>query len=198
MDAVLDSQMEYDAVLILRGGGSKLDLACYDDYQMAAVIAQYPIPVLTAVGHDQDFHVCDMVAYEYLKTPTALADYIMEIYEGEDERISSAQTRIKLAVSNRLYREDALLDSLAARIRGAFSLKIAAMESTLQVLWTRIEAADPRKILQRGYVLATDAEGVVLKGVAGRNIGDKVAMMFADGTLECTVDSVATGNDGNM
>lgn len=198
LDAVLDSQMEYDAVLILRGGGSKLDLACYDDYQMAAVIAQYPIPVLTAVGHDQDFHVCDMVAYEYLKTPTALADYIMEIYEGEDERISSAQTRIKLAVSNRLYREDALLDSLAARIRGAFSLKIAAMESTLQVLWTRIEAADPRKILQRGYVLATDAEGVVLKGVAGRNIGDKVAMMFADGTLECTVDSVATGNDGNM
>lgn len=198
LDAVLDSQMEYDAVLILRGGGSKLDLACFDDYQMAAVIAQYPIPVLTAVGHDQDFHVCDMVAYEYLKTPTALADYIMEIYEGEDERISSAQTRIKLAVSNRLYREDALLDSLAARIRGAFSLKIAAMESTLQVLWTRIEAADPRKILQRGYVLATDAEGVVLKGVAGRNIGDKVAMMFADGTLECTVDSVATGNDGNM
>ena len=72
------------------------------------------------------------------------------------------------------------------------------MESTLQVLWTRIEAADPRKILQRGYVLATDAEGVVLKGVAGRNVGDKVAMMFADGTLECTVDSVATGNDGNM
>lgn len=198
LDAVLDSQMEYDAVLILRGGGSKLDLACFDDYQMAAVIAQYPIPVLTAVGHDQDFHVCDMVAYEYLKTPTALADYIMEIYEGEDERISSAQTRIKLAVSNRLYREDALLDSLAARIRGAFSLKIAAMESTLQVLWTRIEAADPRKILQRGYVLATDAEGVVLKGVAGRNIGDKVAMIFADGTLECTVDSVATGNDGNM
>ena len=198
LDAVLDSQMEYDAVLILRGGGSKLDLACYDDYQMAAVIAQYPIPVLTAVGHDQDFHVCDMVAYEYLKTPTALADYIMEIYEGEDERISSAQTRIKLAVSNRLYREDALLDSLAARIKGAFSLKIAAMESTLQVLWTRIESADPRRILQRGYVLATDAEGVVLKGVAGRNIGDKVAMMFADGTLECTVDSVATGNDGNM
>lgn len=198
LDAVLDSQMEYDAVLILRGGGSKLDLACFDDYQMAAVIAQYPIPVLTAVGHDQDFHVCDMVAYEYLKTPTALADYIMEIYEGEDERISSAQTRIKLAVSNRLYREDAVLDSLAARIKGAFSLKIAAMESALQVLWTRIEAADPRKILQRGYVLATDAEGVVLKGVAGRKEGDKVAMMFADGTLECTVDSVATGNDGNM
>ena len=198
LDAVMESQLEYDAVLILRGGGSKLDLACYDDYSLAAVIAQYPLPVLTAIGHDQDFHVCDMVANTYVKTPTALADFIIGIYEDEDERISSAQTRIRIAVSNRLYREDAVLDSLAARIKGAFSLKIAAMESTLQVLWTRIAAADPRRILQRGYVLATDAEGVVLKGVAGRNVGDKVAMMFADGTLECTVDSVATGNDGNM
>lgn len=190
LDAVMESQLEYDAVLILRGGGSKLDLACYDDYSLAAVIAQYPLPVLTAIGHDQDFHVCDMVANTYVKTPTALADFIIGIYEDEDERISSAQTRIRLAVSNRLYREDALLDSLAARIKGAFSLKIAAMESALQVLQTRIEAADPRRILQRGYVLATDAEGVVLKGARGRNAGDKVTMMFADGTLKCTVDAV--------
>ena len=195
LDAVMESQVEYDAVLILRGGGSKLDLACYDDYSLAAVIAQYPLPVLTAIGHDQDFHVCDMVANTYVKTPTALADFIIEIYEDEDERISSAQTRIRLAVSNRLYREDAVLDSLAARIKGAFSLKIAAMESGLQVLQTRIEAADPRRILQRGYVLATDAEGVVLKGARGRKAGDKVTMMFADGTLECTVDSVAAGNE---
>jgi exodeoxyribonuclease VII large subunit len=151
--------------------------------------------VLTAVGHDQDFHVCDMVANTYVKTPTALADFIIEIYEEEDERISSAQTRIRLAVSGRLYREDAVLDSLAARIKGAFSLKIAAMESGLQVLQTRIEAADPRRILQRGYVLATDAEGVVLKGARGRKAGDKVTMMFADGTLACTVDSVAAGNE---
>jgi exodeoxyribonuclease VII large subunit len=190
LDAVMESQLEYDAVLILRGGGSKLDLACYDDYSLAAVIAQYPLPVLTAIGHDQDFHVCDMVANTYVKTPTALADFIIGIYEDEDERISSAQTRIRLAVSNRLYREDALLDSLAARIKGAFSLKIAAMESALQVLQTRIEAADPRRILQRGYVLATDAEGVVLKGARGRKAGDKVAMMFADGSLKCTVDAV--------
>ena len=77
LDAIMDSGKEYDAVLILRGGGSKLDLACFDDYQLAAVIAQYPLPVLTAIGHDQDFHVCDMVAHGYVKTPTALADFIL-------------------------------------------------------------------------------------------------------------------------
>ena len=190
MDAVLECEREWDAVLILRGGGSKLDLSWYDDYSLAAVIAQYPLPVLTAIGHDQDFHVCDMVAYEYLKTPTALADYIMDIYEGEDERISSAETRIRLAVSNRLYREDALLDSLASRIKGAFSLKIATMESALQVLQTRIQAADPRRILDRGYALAVDEKGVVLKGASGKRTGDKVTVMFSDGTLGCIVDNV--------
>ena len=190
MDGVLESQIEYDAVLILRGGGSKLDLACFDDYNLAAVIAQYPLPVLTAVGHDQDFHVCDMVAHEYVKTPTALADYILDIYQSEDERISALETRMRLAMTNRLYREEALLDSWASRIKGAFQLKIAAMEANLNMLKARIEAADPRRILERGYVLATDADGVVMKGVSGRSAGDKVSMMFADGTLECTVDAV--------
>jgi exodeoxyribonuclease VII large subunit len=66
LDAVLDSGKEYDAVLILRGGGSKLDLACYDDYEMAAAIAQYPLPVLTAIGHDHDYHVCDIFLLLFL------------------------------------------------------------------------------------------------------------------------------------
>ena len=189
LDSVLDSGQQWDAVLTLRGGGSKLDLACYDDYQMSAVIAQYPLPVLTAIGHDQDYHVCDMVAHEYLKTPTALADFIMDIYQGEDERISSCQTRVRLAVSNRLYREETLLDSLSSRIKGGFSLKIAVMESALQVLQTRIEAADPRRILDRGYALAVDADGVVLRGTAGCKPGDKVSVMFADGVLDCIVKS---------
>ena len=190
MDCIMEGGENWDAVLILRGGGAKLDLACYDSYDLAAVIAQYPLPVLTAVGHDQDYHVCDMVAYEYLKTPTALADYIIDIYEEEDERISSCETRVRLAVSNRLYRENAVLDSLAARIKGGFSLKIAAMESALQVLQTRIEAADPRRILERGYALAVDGDGVVLKSASGRAPGDKVSVMFADGTLDCTVNTV--------
>ena len=195
MDRAVQQYVGYDAVLILRGGGAKLDLACFDDYELAAVIAQYPLPVLTAIGHDQDFHVCDMVAHEYLKTPTALADYIVDIYAREDERISSFETRIRLALSNRLYREEALLDSLAARIKGGFTLKISAMESALQVLQTRIQAADPRRILDRGYALALDGNGVVLKGAAGRRVGDKVSVMFADGTLHAEVVSVVPNTE---
>lgn len=190
LDLIMEDDRPWDAVLILRGGGAKLDLACYDDYRLAAVIAQYPLPVLTAIGHDQDYHVCDMVAHEYLKTPTALADYILDIYEGEDERLCSLETRMRLAVSNRLYREEALLDSLAARVRGGFALKIAAMESALQVLQARIEAADPRRILERGYALATDSRGVVLKSAFGQCHGDRVSVMFSDGSLDCIIDEI--------
>ena len=190
LDSVLEDGGQWDAVLVLRGGGSKLDLACFDDYDLAAVIAQYPLPVLTAIGHDQDFHVCDMVAHEYVKTPTALADFLLDIYEQEDERLSSLQTRMRLAFSNKIYQAESLLNMLQERMKGAFAMKIANMEAALRVLEARMTAADPRKILERGYALAVDKDGVVVKGVSGKAAGDKVSVMFADGTLECTVDQV--------
>lgn len=190
MDAVMENETEYDAVLILRGGGAKLDLACYDDYFLAAVIAQYPLPVLTAIGHDQDYHVCDMVAHEFVKTPTALADFIVGIYETEDERLSSLQTRMRLAFSNKIYAAESVLDSLQARVKGGFALKIATMEAALNVLEAGFKAADPRRVLERGYALAVDADGVVVRGAAGRSVGDKVSLMFSDGALDCTVNLV--------
>ena len=190
MDAVLDSGQEYDAVLIMRGGGSKLDLACFDDYDLAAAIAQYPLPVLTAIGHDQDYHVCDMVAHQFVKTPTALADFILEMYENEDARVSSYVTRIRLAFSNRILQMEASVDRMQNRIRSGYAMKLSLMESALQVLQTRINAADPRKIMERGYALAVDAQGVVLKGASGVNVGDTVSVMFADGTLEANVTNI--------
>ena len=150
LDSVLESGAEYDAVLILRGGGAKLDLACYDDYDLAAVIAQYPLPVLTAVGHDQDFHVCDMVAHEYVKTPTALADFIIGMYEDEDERLYSFGTRMRLAVTGRLAAAENSLEMIRLKIKGGFALKIADLESALRVLETRISSSDPRRMLERG------------------------------------------------
>lgn len=190
MDAVLDSGKEYDAVLVLRGGGAKLDLACFDDYGLAAVIAQFPLPVLTAIGHDQDFHVCDMVAHEFVKTPTALADFILSMYEDEDARLSSFQTRMRLAFGSRLSSMEAALDVLGRRVKSGFAMKISAMEAALTVLQARISASDPRKVIERGYALALDAGGRVMKGVSGSKVGDKVSMLFADGTLKCEVENV--------
>ena len=190
LDSVMESGEQYDAVLILRGGGAKLDLACYDDYSLAAVVAQYPLPVLTAIGHDQDHHVVDMVAYAYLKTPTALADYIISIYEDEDASLDSLRNRMRLALSNKIYAAETSLEMLRSRVWGGLNLKIAALESALNLLQARISAGDPRKILERGFALVVDESGVVVKGATGRRPGDKVSVMFEDGRIDCRVENV--------
>ena len=82
------------------------------------------------------------------------------------------------------------VDRMQHRIRSGYSMKLSLMESALQVLQTRICAADPRKIMERGYALAVDAQGVVLKGASGVNVGDTVSVMFADGTLEANVTNI--------
>ena len=168
LESIAQSDTPYDLVLVMRGGGAKLDLACYDDYDLAAAIARFPVPVFTAVGHDQDHHVCDMVAYGYMKTPTAMADELIGYYADEDARLLSFGSRLKLAFLN----------------------KIGRMESQVQMLETRIRSADPRNILRRGYVLALDSSGVPFKKAADKSCGDEVSLMFADGTLECRVTKV--------
>ena len=166
IDAAVAADEPYDAILILRGGGSAFDLSCFDDYGLCFNIANCDIPVFTAVGHDKDNHVADRVAFRSVKTPTALADEFLDAYMAEDERISGYVSRLRLAFVN----------------------KLNAMSSRVELLASRIKAADPRGILSRGYALATDGCGVVLKSAAGVRVGDRVDELFADGKLNCTVD----------
>ena len=156
---------EYDAVLILRGGGSRLDLACFDDYGLAFAVANCSVPVFTAIGHDRDHSVADMVAFEAVKTPTALADLFIDNVAAEDERISSYSTRLRLSISN----------------------KISAMEAAVTLLEQRIKAADPRSILTRGYSLVTDADGVVVNAASALRKGQRIRILFGDGTLDAEI-----------
>ncbi len=186
--AASESSSPYDAVLVLRGGGARLDLACFDDYQVAAAIAMCPVPVLTAVGHDQDYHICDMAAWKYVKTPTALADVFLDIYIDEDQALASYASRLKMAFLGKTAEMSSKIDLLESRMKMAFRNKVTAMSSKVDLLETRILGADPRKILARGYALVLDSGGVVMKKSGDRKPGDKVSVMFADGTLRCTVD----------
>lgn len=160
-------ESSFDAILILRGGGSNLDLACFDDYDLAVTIARCCTPVLTAIGHDRDRHVADMVANISVKTPTALADIFIDAFAAEDEQISSYSQRLRLA----------------------FNSKIAALESKLDLVESRIRLSDPRAVLARGYSLVTDAGGRVLKSAKGLGRGDALRVYFKDGKLEVEVKS---------
>ena len=177
-----------DAILILRGGGSTLDLACFDDYELCAAIARCPIPVCTAIGHDRDEHAADLVACVSVKTPTALADLFIDAVAAEDERVSSFQNRLRLAFTAKLAAQEAAADKLQHRIIFALNHVLTAADASLSKLETRITAANPRLLLERGYTLITNSKGTLLKRAADAETGDSIGVMFPDGTLKCTVN----------
>lgn len=183
----LAQQYNFDAILILRGGGAKLDLACYDDYSLAISIAKCPLPVITAVGHERDYHVCDMVAYGFEKTPTALADRMLSCYIMEDSKISSFVSRLTRGFEGRLYNENAKLESVEKYINTVVSNRITTALSKLDYIEMKITTTDPRNVLARGFSIATDVRGQKLSSVEGRNVGDTVYILFQDGKLKCDV-----------
>jgi exodeoxyribonuclease VII large subunit len=77
----------FDLVVIIRGGGSQADLSCFNSYLLATNVAQFPIPVVTGIGHDKDESIVDIVAYRKLKTPTAVAEYIIEKISDFEENL---------------------------------------------------------------------------------------------------------------
>lgn len=136
---------QYDAVLILRGGGSESDLACFDDEDLAVAIATCPVPVVTAIGHDKDVHIADMVANTSVKTPTALADMFVDIYR----------------------RQDIWLDAMGDRILSAVSRRISAMEMAVQRRGNNISLALGRRLSALESALARNA-GRISRGLLGK------------------------------
>lgn len=126
------AEQNYDAILILRGGGSELDLACFDDFPLAVAIATCPVPVVTAIGHDKDVHIADMVAHEAVKTPTALADLFLDAVSAQERRALETVARIIHGCNRLVAREEVRLVSADAHVRRAVSGRIGVLEQALQ------------------------------------------------------------------
>ena len=133
MDALDEiGKKNYDAALILRGGGSELDLQCFDDFDLAVAIATCPVPVITAIGHDKDVHIADMVAHQSVKTPTALADLFLDAYAAQDAILNRLQGRICAGLQRVVSREELRVKSADSAIRNAIQRRIGALEMLLQ------------------------------------------------------------------
>ena len=196
LEALARAGRGYDAVLILRGGGSELDLACFDDYDLAAGIARCPIPVLTAIGHDRDSHVADRVAHTAVKTPTAMADLFLDCTAAEDQRITAWESRLQTAFRNRFAQLDLRLQALEHLVRTAALGRLQTAGAKVDLLEAKIAATDPRGVLQRGFSLVLDDKGVRLREVHGRKKGDRIRVLLPDGRLDCVVEGV-TGTPDN-
>jgi exodeoxyribonuclease VII large subunit len=212
-EALLEAaEKEYDAILILRGGGSESDLACFDDEQLAMAIATCPVPVVTAIGHDKDVHIADMVANTSVKTPTALADFFVDMFRKQDDALDAMADRIRSAVFSRISSMEMAVQrrgnnisrgllnkygaveklslNVAHRIRFAASARVSQEYSVVALKEARINATDPRSILSLGYVLVTGKDNKVLKTVNKVAKGDRIGVRFQDGSLTAKVDEV--------
>jgi len=176
ISAILEaSEMPYDALLILRGGGSEMDLSCFDDYDLAVAIATCPVPVVTAIGHDRDFHIADMVANRYVKTPTALADLFLDAYAQEDAALDDLEDRVRKAVADRLNGMGQRVDALVGRIRLGLLNRVHAEERGVQAYAGSIRLGLTRKY--SGLERLADAAVHRLQFAAGARIGQEVSAL---------------------
>lgn len=129
----------YDAVVIIRGGGAQVDLDCFDGYNLAAHVAQFPLPVFTGIGHERDETVTDLVAHTKMKTPTAVAEFLingMRSFEEElDEKLSRAINFSEQIITEKRYQ----LESLQNALRFAVSSQVSENYVLLSRLQERIK-----------------------------------------------------------
>lgn len=184
------SQGGFDLVMITRGGGAESDLYCYDDYEMCCAIARCPVPVITAIGHERDYHIADMVAHSYVKTPTALADMLIDLTLAVESQVTEALERVQKAMTDRIQEEENKISRCVSIIRFAVSSLLALWDSRIAALEAGIKASDPRAILRQGYALAVDKDGTILKNVHSKSVGDDFSVRFCDGSWNCSINEI--------
>lgn len=189
LDQIAAEADSFDAVLILRGGGGAMDMVCFDDYELAVNVAQFPLPVLTGIGHDHDFHIVDMVAHTHVKTPTALADWLLDRFSGEAWRLDTLVQRLHLAVLTHAAAQLGALEALKIRLVHAVLDRHADALHALDLLERRVEAADPRRALDRGFLIALK-DGHRTDRAAAFTPGDRLTLLFRDGSVEAEVSKV--------
>jgi len=120
LNRIYDIHSEFDLVAIIRGGGSQADLSCFDNYWLAAHVAQFPLPIISGIGHDKDISVVDLVAHTMLKTPTAVAEFILDKFIEADSLIFELMERLEMTLeetfSNQRIQFEKNLTSIAPYI----------------------------------------------------------------------------------
>ena len=171
---VAQRQEEFDAVVLIRGGGSASDLSCFNSYRLCSYVAQFPLPVITGIGHDKDTSVADMVAHTPLKTPTAVAAWLTERMAQQDGWLEEAAMRLAEAATRATQREQLRLERMSGEVIRLGGTYCERAQARLAMLREQLSAEVARFIDRRQMFLAT-AEGVV----EGRKPDNILRMGFA-------------------
>lgn len=211
LSAIAERAEEFDAVAMIRGGGSATDLSCFDSYLICSYVAQFPLPVITGIGHDKDTSVADMVAHKALKTPTAVAawltDRMARIEAWLDESARRLHDTAVTATRNERLRLERLASDTAReggmyveRCRSALGLlreqTAAAALRIVEIGRARLEAADglvegrsPQRIMRMGFAVVRSG-GRALLSTEGLRAGERIEVELCDGALDADITSI--------
>lgn len=203
--AIKDSGKQYDVITIIRGGGSKLDLAGFDNYNIGHAISQCQWPVIIGIGHEIDTTVTDLVAHTSLKTPTAVANYIIDrnmtfessildigykiqqasynLINIETADLNHSQQLLNQGTQQRLQSENHSLDHTYDHLRYATKTVLGKWNQYLQSTTTLINLVDPKRTLQRGFSIIRQ-EGKAINSIQQMEKGKSIEVVMKDGSKE--------------
>lgn len=199
---------EFDVVVIIRGGGATTDMSGFDTLALAENVANFPLPIITGIGHDRDECILDMVSYMRVKTPTAAAafliDHLSEVYAAlvsarerisriaerhlayEKMRLKQLADRIPTLFALTRERQTKRIDALAHRLDSAATQRLERERHRLQLVAQRAQAQDPIHILRRGYSI-TLHNGHALRSGDELADGDIIETRLEQGTLKSEI-----------
>ena len=184
--AIAERAEEFDAVAIIRGGGSTSDLECYNSYHLAFAVTQMPLPVLTGIGHDKDTSVTDMVAHTMLKTPTAVAQWIDQRAADFDGALEYCAISLRDICRQATHSAALRLEQFSADVRHIAEHTLQGEKQRLDGIATLVANFAPERIFRLGYAIARK-EGKALASVESVAVGDTIDISLADGVINAQV-----------
>ena len=187
--AIAERSDEFDAVAIIRGGGSTSDLECFNSYNIAFAVTQMPLPVLTGIGHDKDTSVTDMVAHTMLKTPTAVAQWIDQRATDFDGALEYCAISLRDICRQTTHTATLRLEQMATDVRHLVERILQGEAQKLDGLQSLVENFAPERIFRLGYAIARK-EGKALASVEGLEVGDTIDISLADGDINAVIAQI--------
>jgi len=182
LERIFDVQEHFDVVVIIRGGGAAVDLASFDSYQLAFNVANFPLPVITGIGHDRDQTVLDIVAHTSVKTPTAAAALLIDTLSVQWQKILDIQEEIKDSVEERMADERQRLQRFGNAIRNTHVV-LTQQINRLDLLGQRIQGYMQQRILNEGNRLDIIIQAIQMH-TKQRLQREKDKMEFIDKTIK--------------
>ena len=134
LDQIFIHEGFFDAVILIRGGGSQSDLNCFNSYLLASHVCQFPLPVITGIGHEQDETITDLVAHTRLKTPTAVAEFLIDQYRQADDRINELSMALFDMVTEKVKEEKERLNRFLMLLKPAVKERLTFSAGNLRYL----------------------------------------------------------------